>query len=477
MFLALDSFAVGIALEAAATNSSWPFVTANDWSLRTLNLKNLVGDQNAESFFAPLVRTTEIAAWELYSAEKAQIWYQQSVKREESSISAQELREKTIYQIHPFNENSTFNYNQSEIALPVWQYYPISSAIPPLNPDNSDGEIYTNMDLTTNPNVHDLFQLTNATYKPSIGNFQISQNVAKSLILQPIFNPSDKNEILGVVGFSTDWGHFVQGILPEGVGDLILVLRMRCMTSDGKGGTEVGVVTYKLNGPNAEFVGAYDGHDDEYDYIEARSTLFDFDFIEFSAMAQSLCIPKITLHFYPTQVYENRFHRGKSEMYTAVVVSVFVFTALVFLIYDFLVILRQKKVMRRVMTQEKIVADMFPSAVRDRLYDQEGNHKPSSIQKDARTPSQTLDDELNVFGAAPLADLFPNTTVVFADIVGFTAWSSVREPQQVFRLLESLYAAFDKIAYRHGVFKVETVGDCYVAVAGLPEPNPRHASK
>lgn len=34
------------------------------------------------------------------------------------------------------------------------------------------------------------------------------------------------------------------------------------------------------------------------------------------------------------------------------------------------------------------------------------------------------------------------------------------------------YAAFDKLAARHQVFKVETIGDCYVAVTGLPNPHP-----
>lgn len=61
------------------------------------------------------------------------------------------------------------------------------------------------------------------------------------------------------------------------------------------------------------------------------------------------------------------------------------------------------------------------------------------------------------------------------DIVGFTAWSSVREPTQVFSLLETVYHAFDEIARTRRVFKVETVGDCYVAVAGLPEARKDHA--
>ena len=51
----------------------------------------------------------------------------------------------------------------------------------------------------------------------------------------------------------------------------------------------------------------------------------------------------------------------------------------------------------------------------------------------------------------------------------------MREPSQVFTLLETVYGAFDKIALRRRVFKVETVGDCYVAVAGLPDPRKDHA--
>jgi class 3 adenylate cyclase len=46
---------------------------------------------------------------------------------------------------------------------------------------------------------------------------------------------------------------------------------------------------------------------------------------------------------------------------------------------------------------------------------------------------------------------------------------------QVFTLLETLFHAFDEIAKKRRIFKVETVGDCYVAVAGLPEARKDHA--
>jgi class 3 adenylate cyclase len=61
------------------------------------------------------------------------------------------------------------------------------------------------------------------------------------------------------------------------------------------------------------------------------------------------------------------------------------------------------------------------------------------------------------------------------DLVGFTKWSSGRAPADVFLLLETLYGDFDKIARRRRVFKVETIGDCYVAVTGIPKPQKDHA--
>ena len=64
---------------------------------------------------------------------------------------------------------------------------------------------------------------------------------------------------------------------------------------------------------------------------------------------------------------------------------------------------------------------------------------------------------------------------MFSDIVGFAAWSSQREPGHVFTLLETVFRSFDFIAKEMDVFKVETIGDCYVAVAGLPNPRDDHA--
>ena len=59
---------------------------------------------------------------------------------------------------------------------------------------------------------------------------------------------------------------------------------------------------------------------------------------------------------------------------------------------------------------------------------------------------------------------------------GFTKWSSERSPHEVFKLLERLFWEFDDIAARLNVFKLGTIGDCYIAVTGIPDPIDEHAT-
>jgi Adenylate and Guanylate cyclase catalytic domain len=78
-------------------------------------------------------------------------------------------------------------------------------------------------------------------------------------------------------------------------------------------------------------------------------------------------------------------------------------------------------------------------------------------------------------GAKPMADMFSDTTVMFADISGFTVWSMTLQPNQVFTLLAKLHRSLDDMAAKRKILKVESVGDVYCAVAGVPEPVAEHA--
>jgi class 3 adenylate cyclase len=96
---------------------------------------------------------------------------------------------------------------------------------------------------------------------------------------------------------------------------------------------------------------------------------------------------------------------------------------------------------------ERLLLNIFPQAIADRL------------KADDRS----------------IADAHAEVTVLFADIVGFTEFSAARPPEAVVEVLNSLFSEFDRAAEAHGVEKIKTVGDAYMAAAGAPLPHPDHA--
>lgn len=75
-----------------------------------------------------------------------------------------------------------------------------------------------------------------------------------------------------------------------------------------------------------------------------------------------------------------------------------------------------------------------------------------------------------------IADKFENVSVLFADIVGFTKITSSASPETIIFALNDLFSRFDERAQTLGIEKIKTIGDAYMAVCGLPEPNPMHAA-
>jgi len=77
----------------------------------------------------------------------------------------------------------------------------------------------------------------------------------------------------------------------------------------------------------------------------------------------------------------------------------------------------------------------------------------------------------------PIADHHAEATILFADIAGFTAMSTRMPADELVTMLNAVFTGFDQLARRHGVEKIKTIGDAYMAVAGLPEAVADHVER
>jgi adenylate cyclase len=114
-----------------------------------------------------------------------------------------------------------------------------------------------------------------------------------------------------------------------------------------------------------------------------------------------------------------------------------------FLLLRFFVLEREKERAK----SERLLLNVLPTPVAARLRDSHGT----------------------------IADAFEEVTVLFADIVDFTTMSAAAAPEQVVDLLNGLFSRFDRLAERHGLEKIKTIGDAYMVAGGLPVARPDHA--
>ena len=273
-----------------------------------------------------------------------------------------------------------------------------------------------------------------------------------TFIAAPVYDSFYNVNITGMVIGLMPLRSLLDFLFDDGVKGIMVVFTDNCGTK----------LTYSVDGSATNFLGYEDMHNPSYDTYK-RTASVEWNRTEVDGFCH------LDFHVYPTTSLEQSYATGKPYFYAGIVLLSFILTSALIILYDSTVTKRQEKTMRSALLNGALIESLFPAAVRERLLEDAHQMVTSNDQTNESNENRLL------FKTRPIADFFPSTTIMFADIAGFTAWSSTREPFQVFELLETIYGAFDKLAKQRRIFKVETVGDCYVAASGIPEARGDHA--
>ena len=495
---AIAAFSTTITAFALATNASWPFVTVPFFEAQARHIGKLTNVGNFA--FSPIVSTDDRQEWENeFVPQEIFKWKAESLATNilfdtppNLTSAPYSASSKEPYEGQPdFSKGyskqimeTRYNPAAGSVGfyivdhegpyMPFWQVTPFGFGT---------NQGLTNLDLDIDPTFDNNLIAILSKGKAALGKVATSgygntDSPASGFYYPVLEGIADNSTAVGSLGTLIFWLPYFANILPQDAIGFVAVLRNTCNQT----------FTFRIDGSKVTFVGDGDQHDSKYNYLMHEVAFLDL--VKKSIESKDyLGLPldeegcQYILTIYASSDLEAVYKSNKPAVYTVVAMMIFLVTSLLFLLYDRLVERRQRLVMHQAESSGAIVSSLFPAAYRERLMAAQGNEinqkKLGAMNvgsNESRLQSFLNGENADIGGSdEPIADNFPDCTVMFADIAGFTKWSATREPSQVFCLLQEVYREFDMIAKRLRVFKVETIGDCYMAVAGLPTPQPNHA--
>ena len=495
------------------TPTSWPRVTVNDFDLHVYPSLPAVGIRKAA--FAPLLRNDmQRMSWEAYAN-------QQKIGRDLPDLRDGRTIEDGIYRFEDNTTTTSVNEEKEDkVYSPVWQVYP--------DPLHREMVMWNQM---SDPLLSVALRRMQQELRPVRSKIGDGMSVKW---VTPIFDETNSygmpTGLVGSVTVETDYLYLFQNVLGESSPTMNVWIQDSCTEADESHQLQVkgNDIVYMGFGTRRNTVDPWllttspDPAEMEVRWEEflqhAPSQIKTFFalYTEGSQTNESLSVQRassaravptnttshqacgIQIQILPVLEPSPTEHYGQPRIaitdrpafYAFLVAMLVLLSCAVGFLYD---CLRPKARdadddTDRDRRSSELLNSFFPSVVRDRVVrsnaitgkarakkrSTRSNGGENSLKSWTTDQNRDYSPDRSVFGE-PIAEMFSHTTVVFADIAGFTAWSSQREPAQVFQLLETLYREFDIAAKRIGVFKVETIGDCYVAAAGLPEANKDHA--
>lgn len=510
----IASAATTITTEALAANSTWPFVRIRYFEARAEHWRSLAGVQTLA--FSCFVDHKDREQWEEFVVQNMD-WWNESVAYIQTSthsnptptghvrkLSEEEpLVNVTMEGMPPGMPDYSQGYSPQilafggpfglQVAPPQERYMPWWHQ----SPVNGQPPVFVNINLADDPGFRhgDLMEILDGQ-EAALGQMTIEEHdvIAKGIptsgFYYPVLESLERgSKVVASIGTLLHWDRFLRDILPENINGLVAVIENTCEQKH----------TFEINGRDVEYMGEGDLHDTSFDYLKEEASFTelidaksaDGSYLGFPMQQHTGCQYKLTV--YPSQELKDEFVNSWPVILALCAAAIFLFTSLVFLGYDRMVEHRQKLVATEAQRSGAIVDSLFPEAYRARLMqanekeeEKENSPKkkkaPLSVEAKLAQLAQVMKGEVDAQSLPsgdeddePIADLYDNCTVFFADIAGFTKWSASRQACDVFRLLQTVYSVMDEIAEKRGVFKVETIGDSYMAVTGLPAPQEKHA--
>ena len=242
-----------------------------------------------------------------------------------------------------------------------------------------------------------------------------------SLIISPVFDGFGENStIVGTLSAVVTWRVFFEDILVKGSEPVDAVMKNKCGSKE---------FIYHINGDTATFLGDEDtrAHTSQID----TSMKLDGPFAEFAYSDEYLAAGgegdscTYTIQVYPTQAFQEAYSSKEPIWYALVVLAVFFFTSLSFFAFDWIVRRRQKDLISIAARQNALVASLFPRNIHKKLMaeaEEAAREKRGTIGRAGlRKFLNDVDDVKSVDEgnkSKPIAELFPDTTIMFADIAG-----------------------------------------------------------
>lgn len=417
-----EGIAHSISAHAASTQATWPNVTLPNFEIQADRIRE--NSWLDHIIFAPLVSEENFDGWNEYS-QAHQGWIDESFKAHGRAFVDYQSIPPKIYNVG--NKPLVFP------SAPFWQLSPppISTDIVNLNAFSSskDSLIFDTVLISRSfviGNFSESSPLQDASQHRILVNEDENSSVLvkhHSTMVHPIFTSflDSTSSIVGFIISYLHWESYLQDLVPTGVRGIFLVLRNSCGQS----------LTYELEDGATVFVGEGDLHEigelDERDFDDYEVVINLLPLLNGREISQGQndCVYQVSV--FPSARFWNDYDSDMPYVFAIVVSFTSLLMAIFFFTYDSSVESRTKKIISEAAQSNAIVSSLFPAELRDRLFkdgEDDTTHTLESSLKKHRTGKHGLKSFLlggkaldgNIQGSSqkPIADLFPETTIMFA---------------------------------------------------------------